>query len=516
MESNSSTAGAVVSTGKENYSLLNPSNFDDTRNFLENLDPNFSIVNLKSFNSPTIIKSKKSAKKSDSRSPNPIRVDSPLLKKKIRERKFVIAKKKSRNEDLNSSAAGVVCEKCKKAIGKSSQCWCLAYQSLRASQEDFFDKRAELSNEIDVEKLNKHNVRDENERIKVNHVGQDTGIDNEGGLEGKDSSENNDEDVELILKRRRDKLLKEARESVPESGSGRVMHLVRAFENLHLIRKADDSGDEESEQVLDEKKGTKWGLPGLQQSTKVSNPQVYLPLYCPSDIFLTSESLSLGSTRSYSLDSSQGSFSTRTSARGGRSRRRSNESSGTFVRRNYKGRQPRATSQRPFMLQTEKRGRCEEEEFMKRLQERMEGKKKLQIPIASMGRLPLTTDEPECLVKPPVKENTRPIDVVLHSDIRAEERAEFDQQVARKISFIEQYRLERERQQKLAEEEEIRRLRKEIVPKAQPMPYFDRPFVPRRSTKHLTIPREPKFHVPQHKKIKCCSSCVDNCDGYNG
>ncbi|XP_073297671.1 microtubule-destabilizing protein 60-like isoform X4 [Primulina huaijiensis] len=476
MESNSSTAGAVVSTGKENYSLLNPSNFDDTRNFLENLDPNFSIVNLKSFNSPTIIKSKKSAKKSDSRSPNPIRVDSPLLKKKIRERKFVIAKKKSRNEDLNSSAAGVVCEKCKKAIGKSSQCWCLAYQSLRASQEDFFDKRAELSNEIDVEKLNKHNVRDENERIKVNHVGQDTGIDNEGGLEGKDSSENNDEDVELILKRRRDKLLKEARESVPESGSGRVMHLVRAFENLHLIRKADDSGDEESEQVLDEKKGTKWGLPGLQQSTKVSNPQVYLPLYCPSDIFLTSESLSLGSTRSYSLDSSQGSFSfsTRTSARGGRSRRRSNESSGTFVRRNYKGRQPRATSQRPFMLQT------------------------------------------ECLVKPPVKENTRPIDVVLHSDIRAEERAEFDQQVARKISFIEQYRLERERQQKLAEEEEIRRLRKEIVPKAQPMPYFDRPFVPRRSTKHLTIPREPKFHVPQHKKIKCCSSCVDNCDGYNG
>jgi hypothetical protein len=32
----------------------------------------------------------------------------------------------------------------------------------------------------------------------------------------------------------------------------------------------------------------------------------------------------------------------------------------------------------------------------------------------------------------------------------------------------------------LAEEEEIRRLRKELVPKAQPMPYFDRPFIPRR------------------------------------
>jgi len=32
----------------------------------------------------------------------------------------------------------------------------------------------------------------------------------------------------------------------------------------------------------------------------------------------------------------------------------------------------------------------------------------------------------------------------------------------------------------MAEEEEVKRLRKELVPKAQPMPYFDRPFVPRR------------------------------------
>lgn len=32
----------------------------------------------------------------------------------------------------------------------------------------------------------------------------------------------------------------------------------------------------------------------------------------------------------------------------------------------------------------------------------------------------------------------------------------------------------------LEEEEEIKRLRKELIPKAQPMPYFDRPFIPRR------------------------------------
>ncbi|RWW88769.1 hypothetical protein BHE74_00002344 [Ensete ventricosum] len=52
--------------------------------------------------------------------------------------------------------------------------------------------------------------------------------------------------------------------------------------------------------------------------------------------------------------------------------------------------------------------------------------------------------------------------------------------VAERLSFVEQIKLERERQQKLEEEEEIRRLRKELVPRAQPMPYFDRPFIPRK------------------------------------
>jgi Targeting protein for Xklp2 (TPX2) domain len=32
----------------------------------------------------------------------------------------------------------------------------------------------------------------------------------------------------------------------------------------------------------------------------------------------------------------------------------------------------------------------------------------------------------------------------------------------------------------LEEEEEMRRLRKELVPKAQPMPFFDCPFIPKR------------------------------------
>ncbi|CAL5376932.1 unnamed protein product [Camellia sinensis] len=241
-------------------------------------------------------------------------------------------------------------------------------------------------------------------------------------------------------------------------------------------KQSEDVGDDD-----DDKKGMKWALPGLQQP----------------------KSLGLDLHVSSSLDGSHGSFtiSNRTSGGGHKSRRNSSESSGTFGGSRWKKKQLKATYQKPFKLRTEQRGRYKEEEFVKKLQQMMMEEEKQRIPITQ--GLPWTTDEPECLVKPAVKEITRPVDLVLHSDVRAVKRAEFDQQMAKKMSLVEQYREKRERQQKLAEEEEIRRLRKELIPRAQLMPYFDRPFIPRRSMKHCTIPRDPKFHIPpQHKKIK--------------
>ncbi|PNY08401.1 TPX2 (targeting protein for Xklp2) family protein [Trifolium pratense] len=164
----------------------------------------------------------------------------------------------------------------------------------------------------------------------------------------------------------------------------------------------------------------------------------------------------------------------------------------------------KVTSQKPFMLRTEQRGKMKDEKLMKKVKDILTEEEKMRIPIAQA--LPWTVYEPECLIKPPAKESTKPIDVKLRSDMRAIGRAEFDHQVAKKLSLIEQQKMEMERQKMLAEEEEIRRLRKELIPKAQPMPYFDKPFIPRRSMKQLTIPEEPKFHIPNHKKlIKCLS-----------
>uniref|UniRef100_A0A453INA1 TPX2 C-terminal domain-containing protein n=1 Tax=Aegilops tauschii subsp. strangulata TaxID=200361 RepID=A0A453INA1_AEGTS len=48
----------------------------------------------------------------------------------------------------------------------------------------------------------------------------------------------------------------------------------------------------------------------------------------------------------------------------------------------------------------------------------------------------------------------------------------------------------------------IRQLRKDLVPKAQPMPYFDRPFIPKKSSKTITIPKEPNFHL-RPERLSC-------------
>ncbi|KAK1306483.1 hypothetical protein QJS10_CPA10g01953 [Acorus calamus] len=194
------------------------------------------------------------------------------------------------------------------------------------------------------------------------------------------------------------------------------------------------------------------------------------------------------------------SIGSRTSGAGRRSRRNSTDSSSRASGRSW-NKKLKVTSQHPFKLRTEQRGRVKEEGFIKKVQEMIAEEEKLRIPIAQ--GLPWTTEEPQCLVKPPPKERTEPIDLVLHSDVRAVERAGFDQHIAERLTAIEQMRLERERQQRLEEEEEIKRLRRELVPKAQPMPYFDRPFIPRRSAKPRTIPKEPRFHIHPHHK-----SCV--------
>ncbi|KAF5957959.1 hypothetical protein HYC85_005184 [Camellia sinensis] len=94
------------------------------------------------------------------------------------------------------------------------------------------------------------------------------------------------------------------------------------------------------------------------------------------------------------------------------------------------------------------------------------------------------------------KENTKPQDFKLHTQERAAKRALFNYTVATKLYLLERQKKQIEKLQKM--------LRKEMIPRAQLMPFFDRPFFPQRSNRPLTVPREPSFHMVGGK----CSSSI--------
>ncbi|XP_072979848.1 microtubule-destabilizing protein 60 isoform X1 [Typha angustifolia] len=429
----------------------------------ENSDPNIPISPLPSqklTKSPAV----KSAQAKKSATKTPGRANSNPASPP-RERKFIVAKRntKRRGKDFDLN-------KCRKE----------AYETLRASQEEFFRKGRAFGDEI-AENPKPQEATGSKDEAKKEDLEKDMGVQE---LEGSSK-----------VRKMRSLVMEKALNSVPETGSGRVKHLVKAFESLLSIssEKASENGENGNKMVLN------WPLPGLQPPVIPDGSEVDSVSVFSSAEFFRSGELDMDSRLHSSMDCNGDRFSwgSRTSGGGQRSRRNSSESS----RRSW-NKMLKVTSQHPFKLRTEQRGRLKEEQFLRKVKEMLVEEEKKRIPIAQ--GLPWTTDEPEILVKPPLKERTEPIDLLLHSDVRAVERAEFDNYVAERINFAEQLRLERERQQKLEEEEEIKRLRRELVPKAQPMPYFDRPFIPKRSTRPRTVPKEPRFH-PREMKSSCSS-----------
>ena len=274
--------------------LASRSNISDISKTCENLNPNLSSPSpgLKKMSNSPGVKSAKSHKSFQ-------RITSP--RNKIRERKFVVAKKNSKKEEATS---GVTC-KCKDKVrlgGNPKKCLCVAYENLRASQEEFFKIR---------------DASEEKAEGEEDPVIQNYGIDE--GYEGKveNGEENGDDQGEMeplssesgsaCVKRRRDRLLKEARNSGPVSGAGRVAHLVKAFERLLSIPITEDSDLKDENQSRENKEGMKWALPGLQQPKVSEAPQASsASSFCPSDLLLTAEKLGLDSQVSSSWDSSNG------------------------------------------------------------------------------------------------------------------------------------------------------------------------------------------------------------------
>uniref|UniRef100_A0A0E0GIX0 TPX2 C-terminal domain-containing protein n=1 Tax=Oryza nivara TaxID=4536 RepID=A0A0E0GIX0_ORYNI len=412
------------------------------------------------------------------------KISTPAPPPPPRERRFLVAKKRARRRrnDANGGGGGggggdFDFDKCREA----------AREALRTSHEEFFRKERAASAAAAEEQLQKEEEEEE-EKAAAQEA-------KKGALETLEEEDVAELEGSSKVRALRTKVMTKALSSVPDSGAGRVKHLVQAFESILSISGATSDADRAGE--------GSWALPGLQAWKEDCEGKIGMP---PVSVSSSAEFLNAGPNRlCSSLDgkSDRLSWDSRTSAGGCRSRRNTSESLRSSWNKKLK-----VTSQHPFKLRTEQRGRVKEQQFIQKVQEMLMEEEQQRIHIAQ--GLPWTTDEPECLIKPPVKETTEPVDLVLHSDVRAIERAEFDQYVSERNKFAEQLRLERERQQKLEEEEMIKQLRKELVPKAQPMPYFDRPFIPKRSAKPATVPKEPKFHPrPEKQSCLCRQRCMD-------
>ena len=216
--------------------------------------------------------------------------------KRIRQRKFVVAKKKKNDQSPKKT---VLCKCGDNSDG--SKCVCEAYRNLRESQEGFFEKENFFGED---EKKGEENDEEKGENvleevIEANLIIHDIGneerkIDEEEGVEEENEEKGN---CSSMVKRRRERVMEEARNSVPENG--KVMHLVKAFERLLSIKREKEKNEEEEEN--DKKnKVMKWALPGLQlqQPVKDNDEQSEVVSGCCDDdgLFnctLTSEQLGL-------------------------------------------------------------------------------------------------------------------------------------------------------------------------------------------------------------------------------
>ncbi|CAN6451915.1 unnamed protein product [Victoria cruziana] len=144
-------------------------------------------------------------------------------------------------------------------------------------------------------------------------------------------------------------------------------------------------------------------------------------------------------------------------------------------------------------LDAEPRGQTKVEQLMCRLQKLLNDEPEIRSAIA-IGLSSSPRHKPNA-TNPQIKEQTKPMEIKLHTEVRAVKRAGFNHLVASKIQYMEEQRKQEETIQKMIEKEQIKLMRKEMIPRAKLMPFFDKPFFPQRSTKRLTVPKEPSFHI---------------------
>ncbi|KAL8228520.1 hypothetical protein R6Q57_016104 [Mikania cordata] len=129
----------------------------------------------------------------------------------------------------------------------------------------------------------------------------------------------------------------------------------------------------------------------------------------------------------------------------------------------------------------EERRRLEEEEARRRMFKAQPILKEDPIPVPEKVRTPLTEVH----------------EFDLQVEHRAVDRAEFDKKIKEKEMMYKRYRDEAESAKMMEEEKALKQLRRTLVPHARPVPNFNKPFLPRKSSKGVTKPKSPRLKITE-------------------
>jgi len=165
--------------------------------------------------------------------------------------------------------------------------------------------------------------------------------------------------------------------------------------------------------------------------------------------------------------------------------------------------QPQATTKpEPFKLQIEERVEARLTQWQENVEKELEDQKKAALFKASEPRV--LTQVP-FVPKPSDKPLSEISNFTLHSDRRAEEREAFDLKVKQKEVDMEGAKREQEVRRKREDQEEIAKIRKAAVHKAQPIRNY-KPIEVKPSEKPLTYPASPNFQAGKNKANSTYSS----------
>ncbi|PHT37422.1 Protein TPX2 [Capsicum baccatum] len=163
----------------------------------------------------------------------------------------------------------------------------------------------------------------------------------------------------------------------------------------------------------------------------------------------------------------------------------------------------KCTKPEPFQLESlvkheqetwrhmEERRRMEEEEAKMRNFKAQPVLTEDPIPVPEKVRIPLTEVQ----------------DFKLRVDNRSLDRAEFDKKIKQKEMMHKRYIEETESARMIEEDKALKQLRRTLVPHARPVPKFDHPFLPQKSSKQVTKPRSPKLQIVKRKERKATTAC---------